>query len=53
MYTKEYLMEHHIYDTNLNNELWKRLENKEQLTEQERDYVSYCYHYEEYKAGLL
>jgi hypothetical protein len=25
----------------------------EELTEDEKDYIKYCYHYEEWQAGLL
>ena len=48
--TDQYLMENRIYDQDLNNRLWKKVGNKEKLTEEEHDYLTYCYHYEEYLA---
>ena len=50
---KEVFMQNHIEDENLVNELWNKVGRKEELTEQEHDYLVYCYHLEEYRAGLL
>lgn len=50
--TKEDLIKNKVYDLDLYNELTKQYWNKETPQEID-DYMSYCYHYEEYKAGLL
>lgn len=50
--TKEYLIKNKIYDLDLYNELTEQYWGKE--TPQDiKEYMSYCYHYEEYEAGLL
>ena len=48
--TDEYLMQNKIYNSNLNNRLWEKVRQKEELTKDEHDYLSYCYHYEEFLA---
>lgn len=47
---KTYYMENNIYNSELNNELWEKIHQKKELTPQEKDYVSFCYHYEEFQA---
>lgn len=49
----EYYIKNKVYDQDLNHKLWDKLFRKEELTQEEHDYVTYCYHYEEYQAGLL
>lgn len=51
--SKDYLMKNKVYDIDLYNELCNKSFNKEEITKEENDYMVYCYHYEEYKAGLL
>lgn len=42
------------YDRKLYNELInKKLFDKKPLTQEEEDYITFCYHWEEYQAGLL
>ena len=48
--TDEELMKRSIYDDNLYNRLILKVFNKEAITKQEHDYMSYCYHYDEYRA---
>ena len=48
--TDSYLMKNKIYDSNLNNKLWDKVGRNEELTQEEHDYLSYCYHYEEFMA---
>ena len=50
---KEVIMESKIEDQTLVDELWDKVGKKEELTELEHDYLSYCYHMEEAEAGLL
>ena len=50
---KEVIMESKIENQNLVDELWNKVGRKEKLTELEHDYLSYCYHMEEARAGLL
>lgn len=50
---KEVFMQNHIEDENLVNELWDKVGKKEELTELEHKYLIYCYHLEEWRAGLL
>lgn len=50
---KEVIMESKIEDQTLVDELWDKVGKKEELTELEHDYLSYCYHMEEARAGLL
>ena len=50
---KEVFMENRIEDQNLIDELWDKVGKKQELTEQEHDYLTYCYHMEEARAGLL
>jgi hypothetical protein len=42
-----------IYDSRTYDELLKKSFNKELLTPEEENYLRFCYHYEEYQAGLL
>jgi len=51
--TNNYYIKNKVYNRQLNDELWDRLSRKEELTKEEHDYMTYCYHYEEWQAGLL
>lgn len=51
--TDDYCIKHKVYDSDLNDRLWDKLSRKEELTQEEHDYLTYCYHVEEYRAGLL
>lgn len=51
--TKEYLIKNKVYDIDLYNALTDKSFKGEKLTQEEHDYTTYCYHYEEYQAGLL
>lgn len=51
--TNNYFIKNKVYNSQLNDELWDRLLKKETLTQEEHDYLTYCYHVEEYRAGLL
>lgn len=42
-----------IYDGRTYDELLEKSFNKEPLTPEEEEYLKYCYHYEEWRAGLL
>lgn len=50
MESNEYLMENRIEDQKLLNELWDKVGRKEELTKLEHDYLTYCYHMEEFRA---
>ena len=50
---KDSFIKNKVYDIDLYNEITDKSFRKEKLTQEERDYEVYCYHYEEYKAGLL
>jgi len=51
--TGENCIKYKSYDSRLYNELTRRSFAGEKLTEAEEDYMRYCYHYEEWQAGLL
>lgn len=51
--TDEYYIKNKVYNSQLNDKLWNKLSEKQELTKEEHDYMTYCYHVEEYKAGLL
>lgn len=51
--TKEELIKKKIYDLDLYNELTKEYWGKNDVPKEINDYMSFCYHVEEYKAGLL
>ena len=50
---KEAIMESKLEDEKIVNDLWDKVGRKEELTELEHDYLTYCYHMEEARAGLL
>lgn len=50
---KELIMENRIEDQDLADELWNKVGRNESLTELEHDYLTFCYHMEEARAGLL
>ena len=50
---RDYYIKNKVYNSTINDALWDKLSRKEELAQEERDYVSYCYHVEEYRAGLL
>lgn len=50
---KKAIMENKIEDQKIVDSLWDKVGKKEELTELEHDYLSYCYHMEEARAGLL
>ena len=39
-----------VYDVDVCNKLWEKSDN---WTEEERQYCIFCYHYEEWRAGML
>lgn len=51
--SRDYLIKNKIYDLDLYNEITHKYFEGQELTEEEKEYEKYCYHYEEYKAGLL
>lgn len=50
---KQTIMESKLEDEKIVNDLWDKVGRKEELTELEHDYLTYCYHMEEARAGLL
>ena len=42
-----------FYDGRVYDKLWQKVGRKEELTKEEHDYLTFCYHYEEWRAGLL
>ena len=48
----DYCIKNKVYDLDLYNRLIKEYWQKE-TPKNIKDYMSYCYHYEEWKAGLL
>ncbi|MBO7732201.1 MAG: hypothetical protein J6S67_06605 [Methanobrevibacter sp.] len=49
---KKAIMENKIEDQKLVDSLWDKV-GREELTKLEHDYLVYCYHLEEWRAGLL
>mgnify|MGYP003315579575 CR=1 FL=1 len=50
---KKAIMENKIEDQKLVDSLWDKVGREEELTKLEHDYLVYCYHLEEWRAGLL
>ena len=50
--TNDYCIKNRIYDSRLYDNLTKEYWQKE-MPKEIKDYCTYCYHYEEYRAGLL
>ena len=46
---REYCIKYKVYNSKINDELWDKI-GKEELTPEEHDYLTYCWHYEEYRA---
>lgn len=51
--SRDYLIKNKIYDLDLYNELTNMYWCKKDVPKEIHDYMVACYHYEEYKAGLL
>lgn len=51
--TDDYCIKNKIYDLDLYNRITQKSFAGEELTEEEKEYEKYCYHYEEWRAGLL
>ena len=51
--TDDYCIKNKIYDSRLYDELTNLYWCKKDVPEEIHDYMSYCYHVEEYRAGLL
>lgn len=47
-----YYIKNKIYNRKLFDELWNKQFTQE-LTEEEKDYIRFCYHLEEFEAGML
>ena len=50
--TDDYCIDNRVYDKDLYNSLIKEYWQKE-TPEKIKDYMTFCYHYEEFQAGLL
>lgn len=50
---RDYLIKNNVYDYRLYNELINLYWCKKDVPKEINDYMTYCYHYEEYQAGLL
>lgn len=50
---RDYLIKNRVYDSDLYNELVNLYWCKKDVPKEVHDYMTYCYHYEEYRAGLL